>query len=202
MAKGQKKIQDQQTQRSEEQYDTGRAAQKRLVDGSPEFQARKARVGKRRGYIESGTIADDADFASNKQAVAERAEQFGRRQNLLDTGVAGLAANFADPTQVSLAKEAGKEEFGRDSAAQAQEDANNYRRETDAMENDLINTQINVDSGVMGNAFGTSQSQIQLASQIAAQRSSVLPSIIGMALGAGAQVAAGSGWFTKTVPKK
>lgn len=200
MAKNQKRIQQQQEQRSQQQYDTGLSAQKRLIDGSPEFQARQAQLAARNNYIQTGTIADDKNFVSNKDAVAERAMQFERRQNLTDTGIAGLAANYTNPTQIALAKQMSKDEFGRDSAAQTSADAKQYINDTRSMEDNIINQKIGIDSGIMGTAFGASQSQIQLAAQIASQRASVLPGILGMALGAAGQVASGGmagGWFAR-----
>lgn len=151
----------------------------------------------RRNSVETGTIADQADFVHNRTFLADQNAQREAKANLAKSGVAGLAENYADPTQIALAKRVIEDEWARDAASAAEEEAGNYIKETDAMENDLINTQINTDSNVMGSAFGVSQNQQQVAAQIAASRASVLPSILGMALGAGAQIATGAGWFSK-----
>ena len=128
-------------------------------------------------------------------AVAKRAEEYKARLNLTKTGIAGLASNYADPTQVALANKVYEDEFARDSAGQTEDDARNYIGETRAMENDLIQTQIGVDSGVMNSAYGVSQGNQQLAAQIAAQRASILPGILSGVIGGAALVAAGSSWF-------
>jgi len=163
---------------------------------NPELKARKARVAERRNAIDTGTISDAKDFISNRAAVAERERSREAKMNVTDTGVAGLAANFANPTQIALAKQLYKDEFARDSAAQTETDAKNYMDETDAMERDIISTTLGIDSGIMGTSFGVSQSNQQLAAQIAAQRASVFPSILGAAIGAGAGMITQSNWFS------
>lgn len=188
MAKGQESQQKKAEQRSDEQYADGRAATQRQVAGSPELNARKQLVSDRNKAITSGTISESPDFLSNKAAVAKRAEDYKARLNLTKTGIAGMASNYADPTQVALANKVYEDEFARDSAAQAEDDARNHIAETRAMENDLIQTQINVNSGIMNSAYGVSQSQQQLAAQIASQRN-ILPAIIGAAISGASSVA-------------
>lgn len=129
--------------------------------------------------------------------MAEREQQRETKQNLTDTGVAGLASNYADPTQIALAKQLNKDEFARDSAAQTEADAKEYIGQTAAMESDIIQSDANIESGIQGTAFGTASNNLQLASQIAAQRASILPGIIGAALGAAGSVATGSNWFQR-----
>lgn len=185
--------------RADEEFAVAKDAQKRLVDGSPEFQAKKVQVAERRNAIDKGTIADRADFIGNKSFVAERNEQRDAKANLAKSGVAGLASNYADPTQIALAKQVIDDEWARDSATQQEQDAANYINETNAMENDIINSEIGTDTNIMSSAFGVSQQQQQTAAQIAASRASILPSILGMAIGAGSQVASAgtTAWFKK-----
>lgn len=163
----------------------------------PELAARKLRVADRRKAIDSGTIADAKDFISNRSAVAERERAREAKQNITDTGVAGLAANYANPTQIALSKQLNKDEFARDSAAQTESDAKNYMDETDAMERDLISTDEGINSGIMNTGFGVSQSNQQLAAQIAAQRASVIPGIIGSAIGGATGILTQSNWFNR-----
>lgn len=194
MGKGQRQLQTTATQQSKEQFAAGTAAQNRMIN-SPERIARKKLVGDRRSAINAGDLRSAKDFVSNSARVAEREQQRETKQNLTDTGIAGLASNYADPTQIALAKQMNKDEFARDSAAQTEADAKEYIGQTDAMESDIINSDANIESGIMGTAFGTASSNLNLASQIAAQRASILPGILGAALGAGASIAAGSNWF-------
>lgn len=194
MGKGQGRIQREAEQRSRQEYTDGQAAKQRMLN-NPELKARKARVAERRKAIDAGDLANAKDFISNRSAVAERERARETRMNITDTGVAGLAANYADPTQIALAKKLYKDEFARDSAAQTEVDARNYIDETDAMERDIISTELGIDSGVMNTSFGVSQSNQTLAAQIAAQRASVVPGIIGSALGEGAGILTQSNWF-------
>lgn len=196
IAKGQKRIQDQAETRSSQQYQDAQAAKQRLLD-NPELKARRLRVADRRKAIDSGTIADAKDFISNRAAVAERERSREARSNITDTGVAGLAANYANPTQIALAKQLNKDEFARDSAAQTETDAQNYMNETDAMERDIISTDLGINSGIMGTSFGVSQNNQQLAAQIAAQRASIVPGIIGAAIGGATGILTQSNWFNR-----
>ena len=199
MAKGQKELQQKADQRSDQQFATATEAQKRLVDGSPEFQAKKAQVAERRKSVDSGTIAERSDFIGNKSFVAERNAQREAKANLAKSGVAGLASNYANPTQIALAKQVIDDEWARDSATQQEQDALNYINETNAMENDIINAEANADASVMNSAFGVSQAQQDLAARISASRSSVLPAILGAFAGGVSLVAtAGTGaWFNR-----
>lgn len=196
MAKGQKRIQTTAETRSAQQYDAGNQASQRLQN-NPEIAARRARIQKRRGYIDAGKIADAEDFVSNRAAIAKRSEQRDMRANLASTGIAGLAANYADPTQVALADKANKDEFARDSAAQTEQDAKEYMSETNAMEQDLINTETGVDSSIMSNAWGNSNANLQTAAQVAASRASIMPAILGSIISAGASVATQGNWFNR-----
>lgn len=195
MGKGQKELQTKATQRSDEQYATGNAASKRLTDGSEEFKKRKELVARRRKAIDTGTLAEQSDFIGNRANTAERERQRSLRANTLQTGVAGLASNYADPTQIALAEKANKDEFARDSAAQNEADAAAYMAETMGMEDQLINQQIGIDQNMMSSAWGNSNNNMQLASQIAAQRASIMPAILGGAIQAGASMA--GAWFSK-----
>ena len=197
MGKGQKQLQNTATQRSNEQHQVGIEAQRRLVTGSPEFQARKTRVADRRAAINSGDLRNAKDFIGNSAQTAKREEERQTRANLTSTGVAGLASNYADPTRIAMMEKMNKDEFARDSAAQNEENARQYMTETDAMESDVIQTDIGVNNGIMSSAFGTAQSNLQMASQIAASRASIAPAIIGAIAGGAAQAATGSNWFNK-----
>ena len=184
------------TNRSNEQYAVGKQAQVDLKN-NPDFQARKARVAARRASIDAGDLANAKDFVSNRAAVDERKRARDAKANLVKTGVAGIASNYADPTAVALAEKAYEDEWARDSAAQTEFDAKEYMAQTDAMESDIINTGINIDSGIMNAGFGNASTNLQMASQIAAQRASVLPSILGSVISGAAGVAAGSNWFQR-----
>jgi hypothetical protein len=194
MGKGQKRIQTAAENRSAEQHTIGTQASEAAKAA---VAARKLQVGKRRAAIDAGTIGDQKDFVSNRAAVAERARQRDTRANLTKTGIAGLASNYADPTQIALADQANKDEFARDSAAQTESDAADYINQTNAMEENTFNAEVGTDMGVMNSAWGNSQNNLGLAAQIAASRASVVPGLIGAAIGAGTQVAAGSNWFQK-----
>ncbi len=196
IGKGQKQIQQTATTQSQEQYRTGVDAQNRLRN-DPQLAARKALVEGRRGAINSGDLRNQKDFVSNAANVAERKRQRDMRANVMKGGVAGLASNYADPTQVALAEKAYSDEFERDSASQTHADLNQYMSETTAMETDLINHNAQIESGIMGTAFGTANNNLQLASQIAAQRASVLPGILGAAIGGASSMLTGSNWFNK-----
>lgn len=197
MGKGQKQLQQQATTQSQQQYQTGTQAQQALLAGSPEFNAYKTRVASRRAAIDTGTLAQAKDFISNSANVAAREQQRETKANLTKSGVAGLASNYADPNQIVLADKMNKDEFARDSAAQTEADANQYIGDTTAQEQDIINKEIGVDTSVMNTALGTSTSNLQLASQIAASRASILPSIIGSALGGASSIIAGGNWFQR-----
>jgi hypothetical protein len=194
MPKGQKRIQQTAETRSAEQYQTGTDAAHR-IENNPEVAARRALVQKRRGYIDAGKIGDAEDFVSNRAAIAQRAEQRDMRSNLASTGIAGLASNYADPTQVALADKTNKDEFARDSAATAEDDARKYISDTENMETGLINTELGADQSVMNSAWGSANSNLATAAQVAAARASIMPSILGAAIQGGAAIAAGGNWF-------
>jgi hypothetical protein len=196
MSKGQKQLQTTATNRSAEQYQAGTAASQRLQD-NPEIAQRRALVQKRRGYIDSGTIGDAADFVSNRAAIANREQQRENKSNLAQTGIAGLASNYADPTQIALADKMNKDEFARDSAAQTESDAKDYIANTENMEQNLIGTETGVDSSIMNSAWGNANANLQTAAQIAASRASILPSILGSAIQGAAGIATGSNWFQR-----
>lgn len=196
MGKGQRQLQDTATRRSAEQYDRGRQAQLDLKN-NPEFKALKARLAQRRKHLDTGTVADAKDFVSNRAAVAERKRQRDSKVNLTKTGVAGLASNYANPTQVALADKLYEDEFVRDSAAQTESDFKEYIAQTDAMERDVINTELGIDSGIMNSAFGVSQNSLSQAAQIAASRASILPSLLGGAISGFAGIASNSNWFNR-----
>jgi hypothetical protein len=196
MAKGQKNLQDTATKRSAEQHQTGTQAAQRLQNNELVHQ-RRARVQKRRGMIDSGRIADAEDFISNRAAVAKRMEQRDMRSNLTSTGVAGLASNYADPTQIALADKANRDEFARDAAAEAEDDARRYMAETNQMESDQIATETGIDQSIMGNAWNSANQNMDTAARIAASRASILPSILGAAIQGGMAVATQGNWFNK-----
>lgn len=196
MGKGQKQIQQTATQRSTEQYAVGKQGQQDLQN-NPDFKARQARVAERRAAIDAGDLANAKDFMSNKAKVAERMRGREARTNLTKTGVAGLASNYANPTQIALADQLYKDEFARDSAAQTEADARDYISQTEAMETDIINTGLGISSNVMNAGFGTANNNLQMAAQVAASRASILPSILGAAIQGGAAVATGSNWFQR-----
>lgn len=197
MSKGQKAIQDTATQRSTAEYNAGVDARNRLRN-DPALLARRALVASRRAAINAGDLRNAKDFIGNSANTAAQESQREAKSNLADTGIAGLAENYADPTRIALSKQVQKDEFARDSAAQTESDAKDYINQTSAMESDLIQTDANIESGVMNTAFGTSQSNLQLAAQIAASRSSVLPSILGAAIGGATSIATGGNWFQRT----
>lgn len=187
--KGQEKLQKTSEQRSAQQHQTGVDAQKRLLDGSAEFQAYKKRVAGRRSTIESGTYADSADFLSNKDAVAQRKATYDATASLKPTGLGALAMNQINPKAVADQERVRADEFARDSAIQAQADKRGYIADTEAMESDIIGKNLGVDSTIMGAAFGQSNYNQSLAAQIAAQRASIVPSIIGGVISGASQVA-------------
>jgi hypothetical protein len=116
---------------------------------------------------------------------------------LAQTGIAGLASNYADPTQIALADKMNKDEFARDSAAQTESDAKDYIANTENMEQNLIGTETGVDSSIMNSAWGNANANLQTAAQIAASRASILPSILGSAIQGAAGIATGSNWFQR-----
>ena len=182
MPKGQKQLQDQSTQRSNQQYDTGREAQLRLLEGSPEFQAYQSRTADMRKTIDNGAFADSKNFLSNRDAVAKRMAQRDGTLNMARTGAGALGAAYVNPKQLADQDNLSRDEFARDSALQAEEDKRNFINQTNMQEQDIIGKRIGVDTTVMGGAFGQSNYNFSQAAQIAASRASVLPSLIGMGL--------------------
>jgi hypothetical protein len=194
MGSGQKRIQTTAENRSEEQWRRGVEAQERALN-DPVFKARQARALSRQKSIKEGTLAENKEFRSNAAGVAERNRQYDARTNLANSGIAGLASNYADPNMVANAARQRKDEWTRDSAAQTEADANEFIRETDAMDRDNIAHAAAINSGIMNSAFGVSQNQQQTAAQIAATRASILPGMLGAVLGTAGQV--GSAWFAR-----
>ena len=192
MGKGQKKLQQQSTARTDEQHRAGVEARERLRN-DPALAERRALVSQRRSAINAGDLRNQKDFISNSANVAERKRQRDMRANLAKTGIAGLASNYADPTQIALAERANSDEWERDSAAQTHADMNAYIGQTEAMEADLINHNAQIESGIMTAAFGNSVQNMNLAAQIAAQRASIAPAIIGAAIGGASRIA--TAWF-------
>jgi hypothetical protein len=196
MSKGQKQLQQQATDRSAEQNRIGTAAANN-VQNNPEVAAQRARVQGRRGYINAGDLADAKDFVSNRANTAAREQQRETKSNLLKTGVAGLASNYADPTQIALADKMNKDEFARDSAAQTESDAANYIADTENQEQGLINTELGASESVMNSAWNSSNQNMGMAAQIAASRASVMPAILGAAISGAAGIATGGNWFQR-----
>lgn len=189
MAKGQKALQTTATTRDAEQYGTAKEAQSRLVEGSQEFKDYSARTADRRKTIEDGTFAESKDFLSNRDAVAARKSQRDASLNMADTGFGALGARYADPNQLAITNAITKDEFARDSAMQAEADKRAFVGQTEAQENDVVNKRIGVDSSVMSAGFNQANYNFSQAAQIAATRASLVPGLIGAALGATGQVA-------------
>lgn len=208
MGKQQKEIQQTATSRSDQQYNDAQAAKDRMLN-SPEMKAYAARTAKRRTAIDTGTFANAADFLSNKDAVAQRKATYDATASLKPTGLGALALNKVNPAAVADQARVRTDEFARDSALQAESDKRGFIGETQAMESDILGKKLGVDSTIMGASFGQSNYNSSLAAQIAAQRASVLPSIIGGALGAAGSMfsfgatggggAAGGCWIAEAI---
>lgn len=183
IAKGQKQLQDDATQRSKEQYTVGKQAQQNLITGTPEMQADQQRVATRRATINSGDYLNAKDFYGNKDRVAEQQKIRDNVKSLTPTGAGALALPYANSTQIALADKVSNSEFARDQAAQNEQDIRDYNAQTDAMEQNLINRQIGVNQSVMGEGFQQANVNQDRAAQIARDRSASMMQMVGMALG-------------------
>lgn len=196
MAKGQKKIQEDAQRRSAAEYQEFKDSRTRLLNNEMAAERRNL-IKNRKAAIDTGTIGDMKDFRSNRANVAERKRQRDARVNLTKTGIAGLASNYADPTQVALAAKMNDDEFARDSAGQTEADANAYIAETRAMEDQMIQYDAGNEYAIMGHSRADSMDNIRLAAQIASTRASVVPSIIGAAIQGVAGIATHGNWFQR-----
>lgn len=191
MAKGQKALQNTAKARDKENYETARQAQQRLVDGSPEFKAFADRTAGRQKTIDDGTFADSKEFLSNRDAVAARASQRNAAVNMADTGYGAVGARFADPNQLAITNAIMKDEFARDSAMQAESDKRGFIAQTEQQQNDVVNKKIGIDSNVMASGFNQSNYNFSQAAQIASTRASLVPGLIGAAVGGASSVLGG-----------
>lgn len=183
MAKGQAKLQETATQQSKQQYAIGSQAQQNLITGTPEMNADQERVAYRRGKINTGDYSNAKDFYGNKDRLAEQQTIRDNVKSLTPTGAGGMALPYANATQIALADKVSNDEFGRDQAAQNEQDIRDYAAQTDAMEQNIINRQIGVNQAVMGEGFNQSNTNFNNAANIAAQRSASMMQMVGMALG-------------------
>ena len=183
MAKGQKELQKQATDRSNEQYAVGKTAQQNLITGTPEMQADTARINARRATINSGDYANAKDFVSNKDRLTEQNKVRQNALSLAPTGAGAIAMKYANPNQIALGQKISDNEFAQAQSAQAEDDVRQYMSQTDAESQNLINRQIGFNQGIMGEGFQQGNYNLQQASQIAAQRSQAMYSMIGAALG-------------------
>lgn len=183
MAKGQKKLQETATARDKEDRESATAARERLIDGSPEFKAFADRTTANRKTIDEGTFADSKDFLSNRDAVAARTSQRKAQINMADTGYGAVGARYADPNQLAITNAIMDDEFARDSAMQAESDKRDFITQNKMDQSDVVNKKIGVDSTVMGSGFNQSNYNFGQAAQIASSRASLVPGLIGTAIG-------------------
>ena len=191
MPKKQKELQQQATQRSDQQYAVGQQAQQRLIEGTPEMKADQQRVAERVATRNSGDYSNAKDFFSNKDRLAEQKRERDNVLSLNPTGASAIAMQYANPTQIALSQKIADDEFARDQTAQTEQDIRDYNSQTDAMEQNIINRQIGINSDIMGTGFSQANINQDRAAQIAAQRASFLSNMVGMALGGFSSLATG-----------
>lgn len=184
MAKGQKALQQQNTQLAQQLAQQAAADRERMLQGSPEDQARRKRVAARRESINKGDWSNAPDFLSDTASVAERFRKRQAKQNLTPTGNYALGMAYTNPKALAQTNALLTDEWDRDAAQQFEGDVKRYIQDTDDMELGIIRHRSDIDNALLNNASSRSLDHYGLAAQIAGRRGQVLPSLIGGGLGA------------------
>ncbi|GEM_PF-6445110 len=192
MAKGQKAFQNQQQQYAQQAATNSQAANDRLTQGTPEEQARRARVATRRKAIDSKKFGELPDFVPTFGAPAERQRRREALTSLTPTGATAMGFANANPTALAQMKMNMQDEFDRDAGLAYEQDVKNYIQDTDDMEMGIIRQRTDVDNSLLNSNNSRLMGHSQLQGQMASQRGSWLPSLIGGGLGAVGSIFAGA----------
>lgn len=174
MAKGQKKLQDQATQRSNEQYASGQQAQNDLRN-SPEVAAWQARVKGMRDTINSGNYLNDKNFASNKSRLIDQKNQRESMLSLNPSGAGAMALSNANPNEVAQQRMIADDAFARDQTAQTEQDVRDFRANTDAQEGAIIDYKTGVNTNLMNTGYSNANQNWSNAFQVSQARAANNP---------------------------
>lgn len=175
-----KKTEKAEAKQRQMQFEAEQADAKKRADAAREPM--RMRINARRKSIDNKDYANNTDFINNTSIAAQANQQIQNQANLQDTGIAGLASSYADPTQVAMGARLIKDKMAQNSGMQYESDVKDFVRETSAMETDMMNSETGYYSNLSGQAAGQAFQNQNLAAQIAMQQSSWLPQAIGMGL--------------------
>lgn len=192
MAKGQNALQQQNTQLARQLAAQSQQDRQALQQGTPEEQARRARVAARRTAIDKGDWANAPDFYSDSASVADRYKKRQTRMNVTPTGTAALGMAYANPNAVAQTNQVLADQWDNDAAQQFEGDVKRYSDETNDMELGIIRDRNDINNALLNNSSSRSLDHYSLAAQLASRRGSWLPSLISGGLGAAGSAFAGA----------
>lgn len=177
------KKQAEQHAQSEEQRQRAQAAADRQAAIAAREPLRQ-RIAARRKAIDKHDFDHAPDFIGNTNISAERNKVMENTANLKQTGIAGLANNYASADTVAMASKLLKDRMGQVTGGQWESDVGDYINGTNAQETDIANADAGMYSNFNAQAESYAAQNQQTWTKIAMQRASVLPSLLGAGLGA------------------
>ena len=165
----------------------------RILKDSPQLGFLRGIADRGSKWITARDYRQPADglYDVNLSDPAKRQAMRKANMNLAPTGATALGMSSANPTALAMAGQAQSDELDRDAAEAYQVGVKNYIGDIMGLNRDLTNYDFTRDNALLGNAMQRWQTSTGQWGQTANAQGSILPSILGGALGAAGSIAGG-----------
>lgn len=193
MSSGQKKFRDDQQAQAQLAAQQQQADRTRMLTDSPQLTFLRNIAKQGADWIAGKNYASPPPgmFQYDLNDPAKRAKMREADMNLQSTGAYALGANGANPTALALARTRLNDQMDQDNAANYEGAVNNYMNSVKGMNSDLVNYDYTRDNALLGNAMNRWQAASKNWGDTTNQMASIVPGMIGSALGAAGTVAGG-----------
>lgn len=193
MSSAQKKFKNEMQSQSNAANAQIAADRNRILQDSPQLAFLRGIAKRGADWISAKDYRQPVDglFDVNLSDPAKRQAMRKANMNLAPTGATALGMSSANPTALAMARMAQNDELDRDSAQAYETGVKTYIGDVMGLNRDLTNYDFTRDQSLLGNATNRWQYSTGQWGDTARQMGSIVPGIIGSALGAGGQILGG-----------